>query len=80
MSDFSKQWCEANDPEMPHDFDIIEEFNKLEPNSYVGLICEGYGFGAIANINGECKLLMPHNDPTGKTDGKWVDYNKVVKQ
>ena len=47
MADFSKQWCELNDPEMPSDFDILEEANKLEPNNYIPMICEGYGFIAI---------------------------------
>ena len=31
MADYSKQWCELNDPEMPHDFDLVEEYNKLQP-------------------------------------------------
>jgi len=79
MADFSKQYCETHDMGFNGDFDILEEFNRLEPNSYVNIICEGYGFGAIANIKGECKLLMPHEDPTGKTNGKWVNYDKVVK-
>jgi hypothetical protein len=50
MADFSKQWCELNDPEMPSDFDILEEANKLEPNNYIPMICEGYGFIAIGKI------------------------------
>ena len=79
MADFSKQWCEINDPEMPHDFDIWEEFDKLEPNTYVRMICEGFGFGAIANINGKCNLFMPHDDPTGITNGTWVDYDRVIE-
>ena len=39
MADFSKQWCEINDPEMPHDFDILEEAAKLKPNYYLRLMC-----------------------------------------
>jgi len=34
MSDFSKQWCDANDPDMSHDFDIMEIFNRLPVNAY----------------------------------------------
>ncbi len=30
MADFSKQWCDANDPDMPSDFDILEVFSKLK--------------------------------------------------
>jgi len=44
MAEFSKQWCEANDPELNWDFDIEEEFDQLEPGEFVSLICEGYGF------------------------------------
>ena len=29
MSDFSKQWCDINDPDMPYDFDILEVFSNL---------------------------------------------------
>ncbi len=47
MADFSKQWCELNDPEMPWDFDILEEFGKLPKNHYISIICEGFGFIAI---------------------------------
>ena len=34
MADFSKQWCEANDPEMPYDFDILEVFSRLKRNTW----------------------------------------------
>ena len=47
MSEFSKQWCDINDPEMPSDFDIMDEFHKLKPDMYVPYICEGFGFIAI---------------------------------
>lgn len=79
MADFSKQWCEINDPEMPHDFDIMEEFNKLPPDHYIAMICEGFGFGAIANFDGECYLLIPHNDPTSEIEHKWKKYSDVVE-
>ena len=29
MADFSKQWCEINDPSMTSDFDILEEANYI---------------------------------------------------
>ncbi len=38
MADFSKQWCEINDPECPHDFDIMEEHSKLETGYSIGII------------------------------------------
>jgi hypothetical protein len=76
MADFSKQWCELNDPEMPWDFDIKEVFKRLEPNSYIPYICEGFGFGAIGNINGECMLMMPLNDDI---HGQWLSYDEVIR-
>lgn len=76
MADFSKQWCELNDPEMPWDFDIKEVFKRLEPNSYENWICEGFGFAAIANINGDCMLMMPLGDDV---HGQWLSYDEVIK-
>ena len=35
MAEFSKQWCELNDPEMPWDFDILEVANGLTNNFYI---------------------------------------------
>jgi hypothetical protein len=75
MSDFSKQWCDANDPDMPSDFDILEVFSRLKYNTWESWICEGYGFGAVANIDGECMLNMPAEDGV---HGKWVPYEDVV--
>ena len=72
MADFSKQWCDANDPDMKHDFDILEVFSRLKYNTYESWICEGYGFGAVANIDGECMLNMPN--------GKWISYDDVVNK
>ena len=77
MADFSKQWCDENDPEMPHDFDIMEEFNKLQPGYSIAYICEGYGFIAIGNMDGECMLLMPSDDD--ENVGIWRHYTQIVK-
>ena len=75
MADFSKQWCDANDPDMQHDFDILEVFSKLKHNTYENWICEGYGFAAIGNIDGECMLHMPTKD---RVHGVWTPYKDVV--
>ena len=79
MAEFSKQWCELNDPEMPSDFDIMDEFHKLKDDCYVPYICEGFGFIAIGrNENDECILAMPvENAPFGTV--VWKAYNEVVK-
>lgn len=81
MADFSKQWCEINDPEMPHDFDIMEEYHKLKPGNYVPYICEGFGFIAIGKSddqNEECMLAMPI-EGEGYGVVMWKPYNEVVK-
>ena len=63
MADFSKQWCEINDPDMPWDFDIDELAKKLRPGSYMHAICEGIGFHVIArNEEGELLLGFPDYD------------------
>jgi len=79
MVEFSKQWCDINDPGMPSDFDIMEEYHKLEPGSYVPYICEGFGFIAIGHDEDDkCILAMPVDDaPYGTV--MWKEYNDVVK-
>jgi hypothetical protein len=77
MAEFSKQWCEQNNFGMTGDFDILEEAEKLEPNRLIDIICEGYGFNAIAkNEKGEI-LLAFHNYQDGIT--QWIPYNQIVK-
>lgn len=78
MADFSKQYCELYDAEFPYDFDIWEEFDKCEPDHYVPYICEGFGFIAIGNFDGNCMLAMPvDNAPFGTVI--WKAYEDVVK-
>ena len=72
MADFSKQWCEINDPEMPWDFDILEEAHKLRPDHYISIICEGFGFLGIGKKpDGKIQLYF---GPDG-----WIDYDKIIK-
>lgn len=78
MAEFSKQWCEINDPEMPSDFDIMEEYHKLKPGNYIPYICEGFGFTAIGKLDDECMLAIPvDNAPYGTVI--WKSYNEIVK-
>ena len=76
MADFSKQWCEINDPEMPYDFDILEEFGKLSKNNYIPIICEGFGFIAIMRDHKD-KCLLAFDD-----DGEilWEDYDQFMNR
>ena len=63
MAEFSKQWCEKYDPEMPWDFDITEIADDLPDEHYTPVICEGYGFTAIGKIDGgQVKAFLPQVD------------------
>jgi hypothetical protein len=76
MADYSKQWCDINDSDMPHDFDILEEFGKLPKNNYISMICEGFGFIAIMR-NHEDRCLLAFDD-----DGEiiWEDYDQFINR
>ena len=76
MANFSKQWCELNDPEMPSDFDILEEANNIEFNQYVPIICEGYGFVAMGKDK-YIGIVLAFKDDEGNI--KWETYNNVIK-
>ena len=56
MADFSKQWCEINDPEMPYDFDILEEAAKCKPNE------EGEVVLAMPNYEDNTMTWKPYNE------------------
>lgn len=86
MADFSKQWCDKNDPQMPSNFDIEEIANTLEPNHYTPIICEGFGFIAIGkDIDSNIMLAMPtghfEEDENGQIydDIVWEPYNNIIK-
>lgn len=76
MADYSKQWCDINDPDMPWDFDILEEFGKLPKNNYISIICEGFGFIAIMRDH-EDKCLLAFDD-----DGEiiWDEYDQFINR
>jgi len=85
MAEFSKQWAEKNDPEMPWDFDILEIADTLEPNYYYPYICEGFGFIAIAKDgNGDIVLGVPTGeseiDEYGNHSDKviWKSFDEVI--
>ena len=77
MSDYSKQWCDENDPGMTWDFDMVEEYSKLKPGFMVAYICEGYGTVAIAKGHNEEFLLGVPSELGATYD--WVPYEQIVK-
>ena len=76
MADFSKQWCEINDPDIPWDFDIDEVASELTPEYGLPYICEGFGFTYIAkDIKGDVVLGFP-NYTTDTIE--WKTYKEVI--
>ena len=74
MANYSKQWCELNDPDMPHDFDILEEFEKLPKDHYIPIMCEGFGFIAIMRDHEDrCLLAFDDDDEI-----VWEDYDQFM--
>jgi hypothetical protein len=77
MADFSKQWCDLNDPEMPHDFNIDIVASTLDPHYYKSYICEGFGFTAIGkDSDGRITLYFPHEN---MESGDWKDYKTFIE-
>lgn len=74
MADFSKQWCDLNDPEMPHDFDIEEIAATLKPDYYKSFICEGFGFSAIGKDTEDNIILFFREELQDQQHKGWVDY------
>jgi hypothetical protein len=86
MAEFSKQWAEKYDPEGGWDFDIEEVSNQLDPNHYVPMICEGFGFIAIGrDENYNVLLAMPTGETETDENGQisdivtWQAYEDIVK-
>ncbi len=76
MAEFSKQWCEINDPEMPWDFDILQVAEELELDHFEYYICEGFGFTMIAKDKKGSVVL---GFPDYITDTiEWKTYNEVI--
>ena len=76
MANFSKQWCEKNDPDMPWDFDILEVADKLTLEYGSFYICEGFGFALIAkDEKGDIVLGFPDYI---EEKVNWKTYNEVI--
>ena len=75
MAEFSKQYCITHPEIGPGDFDILEEASKIQNEHYIPLICEGYGFIALAKDEyGQIHLgFRDENDNIN-----WLEYNEVV--
>jgi hypothetical protein len=77
MAEFSKQYCEMNNMGFEGDFDILEEFDTLSIGYYKSIICEGFGFVALAkDVNGKCLVGLRDND--GKVI--WESYDNFINK
>ena len=79
MADFSKQYCEIHDPEMTHDFDILQMANQVQPDHYIPIICEGFGFLAIGK-NEKGEIILAFRPESGNMEDEiiWKSYNEVI--
>lgn len=77
MAEFSKQYCEIHDPEMPWDFDIEEIATEIPRGYFKTIICEGFGFVGIGvGMDREIQLIFTiENDEIEK-----VNYNHYIKK
>ena len=93
MADFSEEYCKYHDFERKGDFNIWGEFDKLKEDTYISIICEGYGFIAIGKTKNnptEPLLLIRFNlaiqegywegeipEGLNEEDAVWVLYSKL---
>jgi hypothetical protein len=78
MADFSKQWCDIYDPDMPWDFDIEEIAETIPKGHYKPMICEGFGFSGIGvRLNGDIEILViDRNDEESYIQ---IEYKKFME-
>jgi hypothetical protein len=78
MADFSKQYCEIYDHGFHWDFDIEEIADELDPGYMNNVICEGFGFNAIAK-NESGRIMLRFQDWETKKQS-WVDYKEYIEK
>ena len=71
MAEFRKENCLEKNMGFEGDFSIKEIFENLEKDDHIGIICEGYGFMAIAR-NKEDQCLLAYRDDD--FDIIWDEY------
>ena len=77
MADFSKQYCELNDMGFDGDFDVYEEWNKLPADKYIDIICEGFGFSAIAKDPHTDVVLVYLKNWDDDSKSAWVNFDDM---
>ena len=78
MAEFSKQYCEITDMGFDGDFDVYEEWAKLQPGYAVAYICEGFGFSMIGKKESGDEVIVYMNDWDNPEKSKWVDFDEMI--
>jgi hypothetical protein len=76
MAEFSKQYCEIWDPGFPYDFDVNEIAKGLVKGNYYPIICEGFGFVAIAKDRNEQILVAFQDQEEDRL--VWQDFDSFI--
>lgn len=58
MAEFSKEYFESINQDLPGDFSYKEEFSNLEEGEYFYEICEGFGTIGITRKNDKMYVLL----------------------
>jgi len=74
MADFSKEYCEIWDHEFPSDFSIEAIAKDLHRGNYYPIICEGFGFVAIAKDKND-QILLAFKEEDSMI---WQDYDNFI--
>jgi hypothetical protein len=75
MADFSKQYCEKHDPEMSWDFDIFQMAKSVQPEHYIPIICEGFGFVGIGKDEND-QIILAYRKPNDEIE--WKPINEII--
>jgi hypothetical protein len=62
MAEFSKEYIEYENWDVPNDFCVMDEFKKLKQGETIDIICEGFGFTRIHRNANQCLLWFPRID------------------
>lgn len=70
MAEYSAEYLKNNSWEITPDFSKLEVFAQLTPGESKAIICEGYGFVKITNVNDICMLFF--------IDGSSKSYDELI--
>lgn len=71
MAEYSKEWCEVNQKQLPYDFSIREVFLELQEGESCETICEGFGVIKIMRSDRKCIVLF--------SDGRKISIEELSR-